>query len=119
MLLYVATWFSMLNDGKKVGVYRSDASGAFDKLSTTRLLETIVSLGLHRDLFGIVQRWLRDRKAFVGVAGDRFGVDHVKHCVSRHGVRANAVKCIRCRCVMCFLVRLFLHHYICGRFECV
>ena len=64
-LLYVATWLSMLNDTKKIGVYCSDVSGAFDKVSAARLLEKLASLGLHRDLFGTVQSWLRDCKAFV------------------------------------------------------
>ena len=54
-----------------VGVYCSDVSGAFDRVSAARLLDKLSALGLHRDLFGTVQSWLRDRQAFVVVAGDR------------------------------------------------
>ena len=50
VLLYVATWLSMLNAGKKIGVYCSDVSGAFDRASAERLLDKLASLGLHRDL---------------------------------------------------------------------
>jgi len=71
VLVYVVTWLRMLNDGKKVGVYCSDVSGAFDRVSAERLLDKLASLGLHRDLFGVVRSWLRDRRAFVVVAGER------------------------------------------------
>ena len=55
VLLYVASWLTMLNDGLKVGVYCSDVSGAFDRVSAARLLDKLSALGLHRDLFGTVQ----------------------------------------------------------------
>ena len=61
----------MLNDGKKVGVYCSDVSGTFVRVSAARLLHKLSALDLHCDLFDTVQRWLRDRQAFVVVAGDR------------------------------------------------
>ena len=70
VMLYVATWLTMLNNRKKVGVYCSDVSGAFDRVCAARLLQKLAALGLHRDLFGTVQSWLRDRQAFVVVAGD-------------------------------------------------
>ena len=68
MLLYVATWLKMLNDDKKIGVYCSDVSGAFDPVCSARLLAKLASLGLHRDLVGVVKSWLRERQAFVVVA---------------------------------------------------
>ena len=71
VLLYVASWFIMWSDGLKVGVYCSDVSGAFDRVSAARLLDKLPAPGLHCDLFGMVQSWLRDRQAFVPVAGDR------------------------------------------------
>ena len=37
--VYVITWISMLNDRKKVGVYCSDVSGAFDRVFAKRLLD--------------------------------------------------------------------------------
>ena len=70
VMLYVATWLTMLNNRKKVGVYCSDVSGAFDRVCAARLLQKLSALGLNRDLFGTVQSWLRDRQAFVVVAGD-------------------------------------------------
>ena len=39
---YVATWLFMLNAGNKVGVYCSDVSGAFDRVSAERRLEKLV-----------------------------------------------------------------------------
>ena len=69
-MLYVTTWLTMLNNRKKVGVYCSDVSGAFDRVCAARLLQKLAALGLHRDLFGTVQSWFRDRQAFVVVAGD-------------------------------------------------
>ena len=58
VMLYVATWLTMLNNRKKVGVYCSDVSGAFDRVCAARLLQKLAALGLHRDLFGTVQSWL-------------------------------------------------------------
>ena len=55
VLLYVATWLKMLNDGNTIGVYCSDVSGAFDRICLARFLAKLVSLGLHRDLFGLVK----------------------------------------------------------------
>ena len=57
VLLYVATWLKMVNDGKKIGVYCSDVSGAFDRVCGARLLNKLASLGLHRDLYGVVKSW--------------------------------------------------------------
>ena len=69
--VYVVTWISMLNDRKKIGVYCSDVSGAFDRVSARRLLDKLAPHGLNADLFAVVQSWLRDRDAFVVVAGQR------------------------------------------------
>ena len=55
VLLYVATWLKMLNDGNKIGLYCSDVSGAFDRVCAARLLYKLASLGLHRDLYGVVK----------------------------------------------------------------
>ena len=71
VLVYVATWLHMMNKGKKIGVYCSDVSGAFDKVSAARLLQKLAAHGLHADLLAVVQSWLRDRQAFVVVAGER------------------------------------------------
>ena len=71
MLLYIASRLAMLNDGMKLGVYCSDVSGAFDRVSAARLFCKLSAFGFHRDLFGMVQSWLRDREAFALVAGNR------------------------------------------------
>ena len=44
----------------------------FFRVSATRLLYKFLAFGLHRDLFGTVQSWLRNRQAFVVVTGNRF-----------------------------------------------
>ena len=69
VLVYVTTWLLHMNERKKIGVYCSDVSGAFDRVPADRLLEKLSAHGLHADLLEVVRSWLRDRKSFVVVAG--------------------------------------------------
>ena len=43
VLLDVATLLSMLNVWKKIGVYCSDVSGAYDRVSAERLLDKLAT----------------------------------------------------------------------------
>ncbi len=66
---YVLSWIFELNLGNKVAIYCSDVSGAFDRVSTSILLRKLAACGLHGDILGVLRSWLRDRPAFVVVAG--------------------------------------------------
>jgi len=67
--LYVISWILGLSDGHKIAVYSSDVSGAFDRVSSERLLEKMGAKGVHRDVIQVVKSWLRGRTAMVVVDG--------------------------------------------------
>jgi hypothetical protein len=69
VLVYVSSWLFMLNNRRKIGVYCSDVSGAFDRVPSDRLMEKLSGHGIHADLLEVVRSWLRDRQSFVVVAG--------------------------------------------------
>ncbi len=58
-----------LEDGKRVGLYCSDVSGAFDRVPAERLLRKLAATGLHPRLLAVLQSWLGDRSAVVVVKG--------------------------------------------------
>ena len=69
-LLYTfIRWIHAFNRGKKIALYCSDVFGAFDRVSSRQLLDKIRSFGLHSDLVSTLESWLRNRPAFVIVAG--------------------------------------------------
>ena len=62
-------WLSALEDGKRVGLYCSDVSGAFDRVPVDCLLEKLAATGLHPRLLAVLRSWLGDRSAVVVVKG--------------------------------------------------
>ena len=68
---YVLSWIQALCSGCKVGVYCSDVSGAFDRVSSERLVRKLANYGVHADLLGVIKSWLRTRQAHVVIAGNR------------------------------------------------
>ncbi len=68
---YIYSWVLALCRGCKVGIYCSDVSGAFDRVSADRLIRKLAALGIHADLAGVIRSWLRDRSARVVVAGSQ------------------------------------------------
>ena len=54
-----------------VGVYCSDVSGAFDKVSKERVCQKLDRLGLHEDIFGFLCSWLDDRNSRVIAGGQQ------------------------------------------------
>ena len=58
-----------MNAGEKVGVYCSDVAGAFDRVSTERLLAKLAAAGLPGCILGVLKSWLRERRAHVIVGG--------------------------------------------------
>ena len=64
-----ATWISLFKRKRKIGVYCSDVSGAFDKVNAGRLLRKLRSKGLPEDMLAVIQSWLSARKARIAVGG--------------------------------------------------
>ena len=67
----VLVWVQALALGRKVAVYCSDVSGAFDRVRVHRLLENLEAKKLHPDMITVVESWLRDRRAHVVVGGQK------------------------------------------------
>jgi hypothetical protein len=67
----VLVWVQALALGRKVAVYCSDVSGAFDRVRVRRLLEKLKAKNLHPDMIAVVESWLRDRRAHVVVGGQK------------------------------------------------
>ena len=55
--------------GRKVAVFRSDVSGAFDRVSVHRLVTKLVLKKIHPRIIAVITSWLRQRQAYVVVAG--------------------------------------------------
>ena len=65
----VLTWLWALAAGRKVAVYCSDVSGAFDRVRMGRLLQKLGNKGLHPKIVAVLASWLRRRRATVVVGG--------------------------------------------------
>ena len=63
------SWLLALNRRKKVAVYCSDVSGAFDRVRAERLLEKLRCKGVHPTMVALTESWLRQRTAHVVVEG--------------------------------------------------
>ena len=69
LLFNIMQWISALEDGDLVGLYCSDVSGAFDKVSKDILSRKIGALPFPRRLAKLLQSWLEDRVCNVIVDG--------------------------------------------------
>ena len=63
------TWLWALGVGKRVAIYCSDVSGAFDRVSSKILLAKLEAFGVHPDLLRLLRSWLADRSAQVCIDG--------------------------------------------------
>ena len=72
----VTTWISLFGKKRKIAVYCSDVSGAFDKVSSQRLLRKLHATGVPADILAILASWLFARRANVAVGG-KFSRDMV------------------------------------------
>ena len=52
---YVLSWIETFNHHQKMGLYASDVSGAFDKVSSLLLITKLKSFGVHEKMIGIIQ----------------------------------------------------------------
>ena len=69
LALLVLTWIFAIAAGRKVAVYCSDVSGAFDRVSFQRMVAKLKRKGLHPDIVAVLASWLRQRYAHVVVGG--------------------------------------------------
>ena len=69
----VLTWLRAFNARRKIGIYCSDVSGAFDRVDGVRLLTKLKAMGLPAQIMNMVKKWLRERKARVIVGGASSG----------------------------------------------
>ena len=63
----VARWVLWICRGKKIGLYLSDISGAFDKVSRERLITKLVQLGLPSYFLDFLNSFLLPRQGYVTV----------------------------------------------------
>ena len=63
------SWLVAISRGRRVGVYLSDVSGAFDRVSATRLLTKLHAAGASSTMVNFIAAWLRDRQAVAIVNG--------------------------------------------------
>ena len=69
LFVNTCTWLLRLEEGFALGLYCSDVSGAFDRVSRTRLCDKLRITGLHPDIVGFLESWLEDREARTIVGG--------------------------------------------------
>ena len=65
----VARWILRICQGNKVGIYISDISGAFDKVSRALLLGKLQQLGVASSFLDFLNSYLESRQGFVAVEG--------------------------------------------------
>ena len=59
----------MFHSGHRVGLYCSDVSGAFDRVSAENLCAKLKKSGIHPQVFDVLWSWLQKRKANIVVDG--------------------------------------------------
>jgi len=78
----VLTWVSAVAAGRKVAVYCSDVSGAFDRVRFDRLVAKLKTKGLHPRIVAVLASWLQQRFAHVVVGGttsDKMTLSNMVH----------------------------------------
>ena len=71
LVFNVCSWFKAFHDNKKVALYCSDVSGAFDRVCNVRLIEKLKCSGLHPVLIQFLTSWVQARIAYVIVHGQK------------------------------------------------
>jgi hypothetical protein len=65
----VLTWIEALARGRKIAIYCSDVSGAFDRVDVGRLVAKLRIKKVHPQIISVLESWLRQRMAYVVVGG--------------------------------------------------
>jgi hypothetical protein len=71
LALMAIVWITALAKNRKVAIYCSDVSGAFDRVSVERLTAKLKAKKLHPKIVAVMVSWLRNRKAEVIIGGAR------------------------------------------------
>ena len=79
------SWLLALNRHKKVPVYCSDVSGAFDRVRAERLVEKLRCTGVHPTMVALTESWLQQRTAHVVVEGQFSDKMFLKNMVFQTG----------------------------------
>jgi hypothetical protein len=67
----VLVWLKAFVRKRKVALYSSDVSGAFDRVQLDRLVAKLRAKRLHPDIIAVIASWLRSRTAHVVVGGEK------------------------------------------------
>ena len=67
----VMHWITSISNGRRVGLYCSDISSAFDRVRAERLLSKLERRGVHRRILDLLSSWLSQRQSVVVVEGAR------------------------------------------------
>ena len=67
----VCSWLLLMEEGRAIGLYCSDVSGAFDRVDRERLSLKLRSCGLPSQAVAFLESWLEDRESSVIIAGAR------------------------------------------------
>ncbi len=81
LTINVCNWILLLELGFLVGVYCSDVSGAFDRVSKDRLCAKLRTLGLHHDVLGFLESWLEERVSMVVLGGQHSSAEPLEDSV--------------------------------------
>ena len=96
--IYVAKWVLIICQGRRVGLYLSDISGAFDKISRTLLIGELSQIGLPSSFFDFLNSYLSTREGVVRVEGAISDAMALANGVSRDGSRTVPMERFFCRC---------------------
>ena len=70
LAILALTWVKALGTGRRIGVYCSDVSGAFDRVRSERLLAKMRAKRVQPKIVAIIGSWLRQRTVHVVVGGE-------------------------------------------------
>ena len=68
--LLINSWILALEQGKKIGLYLSDISGAFDRVWTPLLMKKLWRSGLNAELLKFLENYLTEHSRKIAVNGD-------------------------------------------------
>ena len=71
LALIVLSWLDGFRKKSRFAMYLSDVSGAFDRVSSAKLIQKMRAKGIPETIISVVASWLRGRKAHVVVGGKK------------------------------------------------
>ena len=104
LAMLVLKWIVALAQGKRIAVYCSDVSGAFDRVSADRLVAKLKAKKLHHQIIKVLASWLRQRTARI-VVGGAMSVE----MILKDKIWFSKVLCLNQPCGTCFLKTGALH----------